>query len=74
MVVAMKNALHEVETSHEFYAQAQQVHSELEKHMQYFVAQGQNQMASEIMHLQFILTNFKMSCLEMWMIFVYAAA
>ena len=39
MVVTMKNAMQEVPADHEFYAQAQQLHLELEKHLQYFTTQ-----------------------------------
>ena len=45
----MKNAMQEVPADHEFYAQAQQLHLESEKHLQYFTTQGNKKMANEIM-------------------------
>ena len=39
MVVTMKNAMQEVPADHEFDAQAQQLHLEFEKHLQYFTTQ-----------------------------------
>ena len=42
----------DVEADHEFYNQAQHLHVELEKHLQYFKAQAKKKMANEIMHLQ----------------------
>ena len=52
MVTAMQLALHDVPDDHEHYTQAEQVHEELEKHMQYFKMQGKKKIGNEIMHLQ----------------------
>ena len=52
MVVAMQMALQEVPENHKHYAQARQVHAELDKHMQYFKMQGKKKMGNDIMHLQ----------------------
>ena len=51
-VLAMQLAPQEVPVIHDYHAQAQEGHAELEKHTQYFRAQGKNKMGNEIMHLQ----------------------
>ena len=52
MVLAMQVALREVPATHDHHAQAQEVHAELEKHMQHFKMQGKKGTDNEIVHLQ----------------------
>ena len=52
MILAMQVALQDVAISHNCYAQAQELHAELEEHTQHFRTQRQKNMGCEILQFQ----------------------